>query len=142
MRDVGQQRAERHDHLHAERLGQLDDGRAERPPAVGRLGSGEQHEVARGARDTRLVDLDVGPLDHAVPAALEPHGRARRLEVDELLGIDHREAVGAEPGAEEAERRRRRLTGVVPALERAHERRCAKPVRAAIPAQRLHPRPR
>ena len=34
------------------------------------------------------------------------------------------------------------LAGVVPALEGTHQRRGAKPVRPAIPAERLHPEPR
>jgi hypothetical protein len=88
------------------------------------------------------MHLDVGPLDHAVLAAREADRRPRRLEVDELLGIDHGEALGAQPGAEERDRRGRGLAGVVPALEGAHQGRCSKPVRTAIPAQRLHRRPR
>ena len=68
----------------------------------------------------------------------EAHRRARGLEVDELLGVDHREALGAEPRAEEGERGRRGLAGVVPALEGAHQSGRAEPVRTAIPAQRLH----
>ena len=141
--DVGQQRAERHDELDAERLGELDHGRAERAPAVGRLRPGEDHQIARRARDARLEDLDVGPLDRALAPAREPDGRPRRLEVDELLRVDQREALGAEGGAEEAQRGRGGLTRVVPALECTDESRSAKPVRAAVPAQgRRHSAPR
>ena len=102
-------------------------------------GSGpERIKVARGARHARLEDLDVGPLDHALVAAGEADRRARGLEVDELLGVDDREALGVEAGAEERERRRGGLPGVVPALEGADQSRGAEPVRAAIPAQGLH----
>ena len=64
---------------------------------------GEEHEVARRARDARRVDLDRGPLDLARAAVDELDLRARGLEVEELLGVDLREA-------RRAERRRRRTT--------------------------------
>ena len=106
VRDVGEQRAERDDHLHAERLGELDDRRAERPPAHRRLDAGEQDQVARRARDARLVDLDLGPRDLARAALDEPDPRARGLEVEELLGVDRAKRVASSERADERQRGR------------------------------------
>jgi hypothetical protein len=138
VRDVGQQRAEGDDHLHAERLGEVDDLPAERAPLHRGLRAAEQHEVARRARDERLVDLELRPLDTAREALDEAHARARGLVVDELLRVDHREARRVEAGAHEGQRRGGALAGVVPALEGADERGGAEPVGTAFPAQRLH----
>ena len=139
VRDVGQQRAERDGELHAERLGELDDAVAERAPAHRRLGARDEHEVARRARRVRGPDLDLGPLDGARDAVDEPDRRARGLEVEELLGIQAREARRAELGADERQRRRGGLAGVVPAAERAHERGGPEAVRTALPDQWRHP---
>ena len=139
VRDVGQQRAEQHGHLHAERLGQVDDGLGERAPAERGLGAGEQDQVARGARDADGVDLELGPVDRARDAVLEAHHRARGLEVDELLGVDLREGLGAEAAGDEGQGGGRGLARVVPALERADQRRGPKPIGTAFPTQRLHP---
>ena len=96
VRDVGQQRAEQDGHLDAERLGQIDDRLGERAPAEGGLGAGEQDQVARGARDADGVDLELRPVDRPRDAVLQAHHRARGLEVDELLGVDPGEGLGAE----------------------------------------------
>ena len=142
VRHVGQQRAEQDRHLHAERLGEVDDGLGERAPAERRLGAGEQDQVARRARDPHGVDLELRPVDRARDAVLQAHHRARGLEVDELLGVDLRERLGAEAAGDERQRGRRRLAGVVPALEGADQRRGSKAIRTALPTQRLHPNPR
>ena len=108
-------------------------------PAHRRLGALEQHEVARGARDVRGVDLDLRPLDRARAALDELDLRPGRLEVEEVLGVDAGEARGGERGAEELERRRGGVAGVVPAGEGAHESRSAQAVGAMLPDQRRHP---
>jgi hypothetical protein len=138
VRDVGEQRPERDDELDPEHLGQLDDRAGEGTPAVGRLVPDQQDEVARGARDPRFEDLDLGPGDLAVTAVDEPDLRARVLEVEELLGIDRGEAGRADGGADEADGRGGGVGGVVPALEGAHQRRRAKTVRSAVPDEGLH----
>ena len=105
VRDVGEQRAERDDRLHAERLGEVDDRVAERAPAVGRLVAGDEHEVARRAGRGRGVDLDLRPVDLAADAVDEADRRAGRLEVVELLGVDRREALRLQRAADERQRR-------------------------------------
>ena len=103
-------------------------------------GSGPESRIrSRGARGIAgLVDLELGPVDVAREAVAQAHRRARGLEVDELLGIDRREARGVERGAEEREGGGGGLAGVVPALERAHQSRGPEAVRAALPAKGLH----
>ena len=98
-------------------------------------GSGalQQHEVARRARHARLVELDLRPDDLARAALDERDLRARGLEVEELLGVDAREARRAERRAEKLQRRGGGVAGVVPARERADERGGAQAVRAAAP---------
>ena len=101
VRDVGEQRPEGDHELRPERLGELDDHLAERAPLERRLVPDEQHEVARGAGDPRLVQLDLGPHDLAGVPVDQLDLRARALEVVELLGVDRREP----PAAERAGRR-------------------------------------
>ena len=114
---------------------------AERAPAVARArgrraGSGRAARAGRAPRRPRTRasrSSRVTPVD-------EPHRRPRGLEVDELLGVDRREArrrraraprnVSADGGG---------LAGVVPALEGADQRRGPEAVGTALPAQRLHP---
>ena len=93
VRHVGEQRAERDDHLRAERLGEVDDraGRTCASASTARCPA-SRIEVARRARDARGVDLDLGPLDLARARRRRADLRARRLEVEELLGVDRREA--------------------------------------------------
>ena len=95
VRDVGEQRAHRHDELRAERLGEVDDVLAERAPAHRRLGALDEDEVARRARHARGEDLDARPGDLALALVGEADVRARGLEVVEVLGVDAREALGA-----------------------------------------------
>ena len=74
---VGEQGAEGDDELDAERLGEVDDQRGEAAPAHRRLGAGEEDQVARGAGDAGLEDVDAGPDDLAGLAVLEADsGRA------------------------------------------------------------------
>ena len=129
----------RDDHLRSQRLGEVDDQLAERAPAHRGLGALQQHEVARRARDARLVDLDLGPLDAARAAVDELDLRARGLEVVEVLGVDPREARGAQRRAEELQRGRCGVAGIVPPGERADERRRPQAVGAMLPDEGLHP---
>ena len=139
VRDVGEQRAERDDELHAERLGEVGDDVRERAPAHRRLGAAEQDQVARRARHVRDEDLDRRPDDLAgQPSTSLTFGRTR-LEVVELLRVDLREAGRAERAAEERERGGGGVAGVVPAGERADQRRGPQAVRSVLPDQRLHP---
>jgi hypothetical protein len=80
------------------------------------------------------VDLELRPVDVAGEAAAQADRRAGGLEVDELLGIDRREALCVQRGPEERQSGGGGLAGVVPALERADESRGPEPVRAALPA--------
>jgi hypothetical protein len=125
VRDVAEQRAQRDDHLHAQRFGKVDQMRAERAPAHRRLDALHEHQVARGPRGRRLEDLDRRPHDLALVALVELNARAIGLEVVELLGVDPGEAAGLQRRGQERDRARGRVAGVVPALERAHHRRGA-----------------
>src|SRR3954469_16266480 len=93
--------------------------------------SNSGHSIVRDTPSTRRTIGRAHPVH-------QPHHRARGLEVDELLRVDDRERLGAERSGDERERGGRRLAGVVPALERADQRRGTEPVRTAIPPQRLH----
>ena len=110
MRNVGEERAERDDELDAEVGRELGDERRERPPANVRLDAEQQHRVAVGARNLRVVEGVVGPVDLAGDAVDERDVRPRRLEVEELLGVDVREP-GRLPVAREKAARRARLPG-------------------------------
>ena len=99
----------------------------------------DEHEVARRARHARGEDLDLRPGDLALAAVGEADLRAGGLEVVEVLGVDPREALGVERLPDEGQRGRRGVAGVVPAAERADDRRGAKPVGTALPDQGLHP---
>ena len=112
---------------------------AERAPPEGRLVSDQQDQVARGAGHARLVQLDLRPLDPPGVAVDQLDLRARALEVVELLGVDRREPPRAERAGHERDRARGRVRRVVPALERADQRRRPQSVRAIFPLQRLHP---
>ena len=71
------------------------------------------------------------------PPASRTVGRVG-LEVDELLGVDDREALRVQARADEGQRGGGGLARVVPALEGAHESGRPEPRGAAVPAQRLH----
>ncbi len=139
VRDVGQQRAEQHDELDAERLGQVDHDLAEAAPAHRGLGAGEQHEVARRAGHARGVDLELRPLDLA-RRRRRPAGRPAASTGSRTKSSGSITANGSAPRlpAEERERRRRGVARVVPALEGADQRRGPEAVGSAFPAQRLH----
>ena len=87
----------------------------ERAPADVRLDPEQQHRVAVGARNLGVVEGVVGPVDLPGDAVDERDVRPRRLEVEELLGVDVGEP-GRLPGArEEAGGERGSLAAVVPA---------------------------
>ena len=138
---VAEQRAERDHHLHAERLGEVDDVRAEGAPAHRRLDALHEHEVARRARRARLEDLDA--------SARRSRARSRSSKLDRTGGWPGsrrtprsrcaRSGCASERGGEERDGARGGVAGVVPALERAHHRRGPEAVGTAVPDQRLHP---
>ena len=100
----------------------------------------EMSTRSRGARGTRAAKISTS--GHSISRVL-PVGeldlRARRLEVEELLRVDAREAGGAEAGADERQGGRGRVAGVVPALEGADQGGGAKAVRPALPFEGRHP---
>ena len=77
-----------------------------------------------------------GPLDLAGLPLREANRRPHRGEVEELLRVDARDLERVEVVAHEADRRRGRLAGVVPALESAHQDRALR-----APAARSRSRP-
>jgi hypothetical protein len=124
VRHVREQSPERDDELDADRLRDVHDQPAERPPPKRRLGAGEQDEIARRPRDADLVELDLGPHDLSRLTLRKLDPRPRGLEVVELLGVDRGEPPSSERRADECVRGRGGVCGVVPALEGADERWC------------------
>jgi hypothetical protein len=121
VRDVREESAERDDELDVDVVSELDDLIRERPPAEVRLDSEQENRVAVGTRDRGLVEDRLRPVDAAREALLERDVRPRRLEVEELLGIEVGEPARLPALREEAERERGALRTVVPAAERGDE---------------------
>ena len=139
VRSVPQQCAQRDDELHSQRLGEVDQLGAEGAPAHRRLDALHEHQVARRLGGTRFVYLHPGPGDLALARIGEANARTVGLEVVELLGLDAREARCLQRGGEERDRARSSVAGVVPALERTHQRGGPEAIRTAVPDQGLHP---
>ena len=95
---------------------------------------------SRGARGMRASKISTsGQSTSRMPPSTELDLRARGLEVVEVLGVDAREALGADGGAEELQGGRRRVSRVVPTGERADDRRGPKAIRTVSQFKRLHP---
>ena len=118
MGDVGEERAESDDELDAELARQAGHRRGERAPAQVGLDAEQEHDIAVGARQLRVVERVLGPVDPSRHALLERDERPGGLEVEELLGVDVPELAGSELLREVAGRKRRSLRSVVPARER------------------------
>ena len=118
VRHVGEQGAERHDEVHADVPGQTDHEVGERAPAVVRLDADEDHRVAVGSGDRRVVEGVLGPLDPARQPLVERHRRSHRLEVHERLRVDVREARRVPLLDEVAGGHGCGLSAVVPAAKR------------------------
>ena len=88
VRDVGKQRAQRHDELDTEITCEIGDQVAERAPAVIRLDTHEQDRVAARSRNGCPEERVLGPLDLPRLSLVERHHGSSRLEVDEELWID------------------------------------------------------
>ena len=147
VRHVGQQRAEQHRHLDAERLGQVDD-RARERRASGIAGSGPESSTrSRGARGMRTAWISNSGQSIVARDRRPPAGPSGAWTGSRRTPRGRSCANGSAPRlpAMNGQRRRRRLAGVVPALEGADQRRGPKAVGTAFPAQRLHestvPRP-
>ena len=99
----------------------------------------EQDQVARRARDPRLVELDRRPHDLARLAVDQLDPRAGRLEVVELLGIDRREPPRPSALADERERRRGRVAASFQPLNAQISAGARRPSGSVLPLQWLHP---
>ena len=95
VRHVGEQRAEGHDELDAELAGEPDHEVGECAPAVVRLDAEQDHRVAIGPGDGRVVERVLRPLDAPRQPLVEDDGRPHRLEVDEPLRVDVREPLAS-----------------------------------------------
>ena len=126
MRDVGQQRADGDHHLDPKAGGNLDDLGREGPPAQVGLVPTDHDQVVVGGREVGGAQLDRRPLDPPVPVD-QPHRRAGRLEVVELLGVDGGEGLGGQPVRDRVQGGGGRLTGVVPAIEGGQQHRPTEP---------------
>ena len=126
MRHVGEQRAEGDHHLDAEIPREVDDHPREGLPAEVRLDAEQQDDVAVEAGNRRVVEGGLRPLDVAGLPLDERDVRAGRLEVEEVLGLDLREALRLPDLGEVAARQRRALAAVVPAAEGGDQNRLAQ----------------
>ena len=120
MGDVAEERPQRDDHLHAERLGEVHEVRGECTPVHRRLDALDEHQVARRSWGRSLEDLDRRPHELAPVGVVELNGWAVGLEVVEVLRIHAGEAAGLQRRGQEGDGARGGVAGVVPALERAH----------------------
>ena len=118
VRHVGEQGAERHDEVDADVPGETDHEVGERAPAVVGLDADEDHRVAVGSGDRRVVEGVLGPLDPARQPLVERHRRADRLEVHERLRVDVGEAHRVPLLDEVAGGHGCGLSAVVPAAKR------------------------
>src|SRR5262249_60581602 len=73
--------------------------------------------------EARVVDGVLGPLDPPRPPVEERAVRSRRLEVEEALWVDLREALGLPRFRQITAGKRGSLAAVVPPAERSHEHR-------------------
>ena len=126
MRDVGEEGTERDQELDVERARELDDLVREGSPADVRLDADENDDVALEVGKLRVEEDGLRPVDAPRDAVDERDVRPRRLEIEELLGIDVREPTRAPGLREEARRKRRALRSVVPAPEGGDEDGTAK----------------
>src|SRR5205085_628025 len=94
MRYVGEQRAERHDHLDAELASEADDPLAERAPPEIRLDAEEEHRIAIRTGDATVVEGVLRPVDAPRQPVDERDVGPRCLEVVEALGVQVGEALG------------------------------------------------
>ncbi len=118
VRHVGEQGAERDDEVDADVPGEADHEVRERTPAVVGLDTDEDHRVAVGSGDRRVVEGVLGPLDPARKPFVERHRRTDGLEVHERLRVDVREAGRVPLLDEVAGGHGRGLSAVVPATKR------------------------
>jgi len=136
--DLGDQRAERDDHLDAHPVGRAGDQVGEGAPAQVRLGAVEQDQIALGPRRTSGKQRVLGPLDVARLALGESDRWTVRLEVEELLRVDLGHHLRVERRGDRAERGRCGGRRIVPAAESADEDRRTKLGRVLVPLKRLH----
>src|SRR5205807_759085 len=131
VRHVCKQGTEADDELDAELSEEPDHELAERAPAEVRLDPEQEHRVAIESRRPPVIEDGRRPVDPPSQPFLERYVRPRRLEVEEVLRVDLREALRVPELGEEPGRERRALTPVVPAPEsrdqdRAFESRAAR----------------
>ena len=139
MRDVAEQGTERQHELDSERLCELDDlaanvcQRIDGSTPLSRIRS----RGARAARASSSSTVGHSSWRRSSSSSLIV-GRAV-LVVVELLAVEPGEAPRGQRLREVLDGPRRRVTGVVPPAERAHQCRGAKVARTVIPEQGLHP---
>ncbi len=108
VRRVGQQRAERHDHLHAELVAALEQlGRERLPPHV-RLDAADQDHVAADVGQPRERDPRRRPGDEPPAVVVEGDHRPVDLEVVVVLGLERRPAGSSATAPRGARPRRSR----------------------------------
>ena len=116
VRDVGHERAEGEHGGDAGLLGELHQLDGEGAPAERGLDALHQDDVAVDARGRGQQDPGGPPADPAA-ALVEHDPGAVDLEVVVVLGVERRDGLGIPDVDEVVDDSRRRLAGVVPALE-------------------------
>ena len=119
--DVGDQGAERDDHLDAEAIRDLGDPVRESPPLQVRFGSGEEEKIAYRAFGGGGEEHVSGPLNLARLALSQVDRRPVGLEVEELLWIDLCDHLGVQRFGGSGEGGGRRTRRIVPPGEGADQ---------------------
>ena len=117
MRDVGQQRAERHQRGDLELGGQAEDLAHELLPLHVRLDALHEDDVAREQRHPGDVDPGRGPRQAPHARLVDDDVRPVHLVVVVLLGVEVGQRLGVPDLAQVGDRAGGGVAGVVPALE-------------------------
>src|SRR5262249_30942035 len=139
VRHVGEQCPERNDELDTELLDMPDDQVRERPPAYVRFDPEQEQNIAIERPRLGVVESRLRPVDLTGDPVNERNVRAGRLEVEEALGIDVRNLIGAPQPREVPGRQRGRLRTVVPTAEGGNENRPSELRPGGNPKLRSHP---
>ena len=118
VRRVGEQRAERHDHLDAEFVAVAEDLAGEGLPAHVGLDAADEHDVAAEVSEPSVGNAGGRPRDDTLAVVADGDRRPVDLVVVVVLGVQSRQRDRRPHLLEVLDRRGRGVSGVVPTLER------------------------
>ena len=123
MRNIGQHRAEKDDSRDLGIVDDLEDLLSERLPAARRLSTEQKVQGSTGdrVRRRRTVDSDARPNQAASAIIIGLDGRPIELVVEIVLRVHLGQGVNVELRFERLDDAARRLSRVIPALERHDE---------------------